>query len=158
VGLEGRIAPTDFSWYSFLFGRQRNWAEVNFWKPSAVHSVRAPEFSPFLFKLKAPHNAVCGFGYFARYSRLPDWLAWECFGEANGCEDFPAMRGRIGSIRERIEAQERNASDIGCVIVVNAIFFARDGWIRQPSDWPRQNLREMRYDLEEGEGARVWKE
>lgn len=29
--------------------------------PSDRRAFRAPEFSLFLFKLKAPHNAICGF-------------------------------------------------------------------------------------------------
>ena len=32
-----------------------------------------------MFKLRAPHNAICGFAYFAQFSRLPDWLAWVWF-------------------------------------------------------------------------------
>jgi outer membrane receptor protein involved in Fe transport len=36
--------------------------------------------SPFLFKLRAPHNAICGFAYFASFSKLPAWLAGETFG------------------------------------------------------------------------------
>src|SRR2546425_9090902 len=31
---------------------------------------------------------------FARYSRLPDWLAWETFGIANGCASLEDMRER----------------------------------------------------------------
>lgn len=67
--LIGAIAPTDFGWYDFL-NRRGSWNEVNFWTPSIHFAFQAEEFSPFLFKLKAPHNAICGFGYFARYSPL----------------------------------------------------------------------------------------
>jgi putative restriction endonuclease len=42
--------------------------------------------------------------------------------------------------------------------VLNASFFPRESWIGQPRDWPPSNLRPMRYDLEMGEGARVWAE
>src|SRR5206468_1108162 len=69
----GTIAITDFDWYSYL-SQQRSWDEVNFWKPTTTQPFRAPEFSPFFFKLKAPHRAIAGFGYFARYSELPEWL------------------------------------------------------------------------------------
>jgi hypothetical protein len=34
----------------------------------------APECSPFFFKLKAPHRATAGFGYFIRQG-LPPLLA-----------------------------------------------------------------------------------
>ena len=49
----GTIAITDFDWYSYL-SQQRSWDEVNFWKPTTTQPFRAPEFSPFFFKLKAP--------------------------------------------------------------------------------------------------------
>jgi hypothetical protein len=38
--------------------------------------------TPFLFELRAQANAIAGFGYFASFSVLPDWLAWDTFGEA----------------------------------------------------------------------------
>ena len=77
--MQGTVAVTDFGWYTHLRAHPEL-EEVNFWKPSAHRPLNAPEFSPFFFKLKAPYNAICGFGYFARFSRLPDWLAWESFG------------------------------------------------------------------------------
>jgi len=77
--LRGIIAVTDRGWFEFL-SQERGLDEVNFWKPSSRRGVRAAPFTPFLFKLRAPDNAICGFGYFARYSRLPAWLAWETFG------------------------------------------------------------------------------
>jgi hypothetical protein len=63
----GTIGIIDHGWYEFLRS-QGNLTEVNFWKPSARRGFRAPEFLPFLFKLRAPHNAICGFAYFASFS------------------------------------------------------------------------------------------
>src|SRR5438445_12549646 len=97
--LTGTVAVTDYGWYTNLL-QQPGLDEVNFWKPSATRPTRAREFSPFLFKLRAPYNAICGFGYFARYSRLPDWLAWDTFGLANGCSSLKEMRERIAKIRD----------------------------------------------------------
>ena len=97
--LQGTIAITDLGWYSFLAARPTI-SEVNFWTPSARRGFRAPQFSPFLFKLRAPHNAICGFAYFAQYSRLPDWLAWESFGEGNGCESLQAMLGKAWPVAD----------------------------------------------------------
>jgi HNH endonuclease len=152
------IAITDYDWYSFL-GQRRSWDEVNFWTPSTHWTFSAPEFSPFLFKLKAPYRAIAGFGYFARYSPLPEWLAWDCFGEANGCSSFEAMHARLEKIRRKIKAaRQTGIPQIGCIVVVNATFFDREEWIPQPTDWPESNLRPMRYDLDVGEGARVWTE
>ena len=109
--MQGVIAITDYGWYRFLSARP-SITEVNFWTPSARTGFRAEPFSPFLFKLKAPHNAVCGFAYFAQYSRLPDWLAWEAFEEGNGCESFEEMRERIREIRSRIRYDETTGSYI----------------------------------------------
>ena len=151
----GTIAITDFDWYSYL-SQQRSWDEVNFWKPTTTQPFRAPEFSPFFFKLKAPHRAIAGFGYFARYSELPEWLAWECFGTANGSASFEEMHARLERIRAKIKATpQKGILQIGCIVVVNATFFSRDEWIPQPRDWAESNLRHTVYDLDVGEGARV---
>jgi putative restriction endonuclease len=153
--MQGTIAVTDTGWYEYL--SQRALEEVNFWTPSDRRSFRAPEFSPFLFKLKAPHNAICGFAYFARWSSLPDWLAWECFGEGNGCGSLAEMRERIGAIRQRIRYQPTNApANIGCILLVQPTFFAPDDWIPQPADWHARTVTSKGYDLSVGEGHRVW--
>jgi HEPN domain-containing protein len=36
-----------------------------------------PPGAPFFFRLGAPHKAIAGYGFFARYERVPVWLAWE---------------------------------------------------------------------------------
>jgi putative restriction endonuclease len=154
----GTIAITDYDWYEFL-SQHRTWEEVNFWKPTTHWSFRAPQFSPFLFKLKAPHRAIAGFGYFVRYSVLPEWLAWDCFGTGNGCSSLEQMHARLQKIRAKIKAAPQNGiPQIGCIVVLNATFFSRDEWIPQPRDWAESNLRHTHYDLDVGEGARVWAE
>lgn len=158
MALLGWIAPTDHGWYEFLSTRTFR-EEVNFWTPSAHWTFRSDEFAPFLFKLKAPHNAIAGFGYFARYSALPDWLAWECFGEGNGCADFPTFRERLVGLRKKLGHKDAvQTATIGCIILAGVSFFPPEDWIPQPADWPKPNLRPMRYDLAVGEGARVWSE
>jgi putative restriction endonuclease len=153
--MRGTIAVTDHGWYEFLRGR--NLPEVNFWTPSDRHAFRAPEFSPFFFKLKAPHNAVCGFGYFARWASLPDWLAWDCFREGNGCQSLTEMRARIGTIRHRIRYAAASAlNNIGCIVVVEPTFFEPDEWVPQPADWHPRTVSSKAYDLMRGEGQRVW--
>jgi putative restriction endonuclease len=91
----GTIAITDEGWYRFLAARP-DVTELNFWTLSARRAFRAPSFSPFLFKLRAPHNAICGFAYFAHFSKLPDWLAWETFGSGNGSPNPSARQVRAG--------------------------------------------------------------
>lgn len=153
--MQGTVAVTDFGWYQFLSGRNR--AEVNFWTPSDRRRFHAPDFSPFFFKLKAPYNAVCGSGYFAQWSSLPDWLAWECFGEGNGCVSLSEMRERIAAIRKRIGYQApKGPSNIGCILIVQPTFFHPDAWIPQPIDWPERTVSGKAYDLDAGEGQRLW--
>ncbi len=55
-------------------------------------------------------------------------------------------------------APQKGILQIGCIVVVNATFFSRDEWIPQPRDWAESNLRHTVYDLDVGEGARVWAE
>lgn len=152
----GTIAITDEGWYKFL-AEHPEVTELNFWTPSARRSFRAPRFSPFLFKLRSPYNSICGFAYFAQFSTLPDWLAWESFGLGNGCATFEEMRSRIATIRARIRYDARTGSDeIGCIQLVSPTFFGRDQWIPQPSDWQPRTQTPVKYDLATGEGRRVW--
>jgi len=154
--LQGTVAVTDLGWYEYLRARL-DLSEVNFWKPSASRAFRSVEFSPFLFKLRAPHNAICGFGYFARYAQLPIWLAWDSFGENNGCASLADMERRLEAIRTRIGYSGTGPMDrIGCILVVEPTFFAPQDWIEQPRDWPAPTQSDKRYDLTTGEGLRVW--
>jgi putative restriction endonuclease len=154
--LLGTIAITDEGWYSFL-AQHPELSELNFWTPSARRSFRAPQFSPFLFKLRAPHNAICGFAYFVQFSVLPDWLAWESFGFGNGCVSFAEMHSRITAIRARIRYDEQSGSDqIGCIQLVSPVFFPRDACIPQPNDWKPRTQTPVKFNLSVGEGRRVW--
>ncbi len=155
--MHGTVAVTDLGWYEFLV--RRSVTEVNFWTPSDRRTFSAPEFSPFFFKLRAPHRAIAGFGYFARWSSLPAWLAWECFGEGNGCESLAALEERLSDIRARIHYVARGpVPSIGCILLVQPAFFARDAWIPQPADWHDRTVSSARYDLTTGEGRRVWEQ
>ncbi|HWH53683.1 MAG TPA: HNH endonuclease [Gemmatimonadaceae bacterium] len=153
----GTVAVTDFCWYEFLLRHQM--PEVNFWTPSDRRRFSAPEFSPFFFKLKAPHRAIAGFGYFAKWSSLPSWLAWECFGHGNGCETLGELETRLADIRTRIRHKSTSGpANIGCVLLVQPTFFPRDAWVPQPSDWHDRTVSREAYDLTVGEGLRIWKE
>jgi len=152
----GTIAITDEGWYRFC-AEHPEVTELNFWTPSARRSFRAPAFSPFLFKLRAPFNAICGFAYFAQFSILPDWLAWESFGVGNGCLSLQEMQSRISTIRSRIRYDESTGSDqIGCIQLVSPVFFPREEWIPQPADWKPRIQTPVKFDLAVGEGRRVW--
>ena len=83
------MAPTDHDWYRYLRARP-HLDEVNFWRLSGIAALRPGE--PFFFKLKSPHDAIGGFGQFARFTRLPLWMAWDVFGEENGVETASSNR------------------------------------------------------------------
>jgi putative restriction endonuclease len=157
--MEGTVAITDHGWYDFL-RQQKGVEEVNFWTPSAHFAFKGEQYSPFFFKLKAQYqHAICGFGYFAKFSRLPDWLAWDAFNTNNGCETLDAMRKRIGAIRDRIDFHsDRHRNEIGCILIIQPVFFQESEWIVGPRDWPPANLRHKKYDLTQGEGLRIWEE
>lgn len=157
--IQGWVANTHWDWFNFLRTRRTAWDEVNFWTPSDYYAFHGVPGSPFFFRLMSPRNVIGGFGYVASFSRLPEYMAWEWFGEGNGAESFARMKSRLDGIRVQNALQGRTGQkQIGCIILADVVFFSEDLWIPQPTDWGRQNLRHKRYDLREGEGYRLWNE
>ncbi|HEY3174252.1 MAG TPA: HNH endonuclease [Candidatus Polarisedimenticolia bacterium] len=155
--LRGYIANTDYDWYRFLSG-QPELDEVNFWQPSGGRAFKAiPASSPFFFKLKHPHNAIAGFGIFARYERSTVSLAWDAFGVKNGAADLDEMRRLIERHRRPGARSESGDYEIGCIMINSPVFFSPEDWIRQPSDWARNIVQGFTYDLTGGEGERIWR-
>jgi putative restriction endonuclease len=156
--MKGYIANTDYDWYTFL-KQQPGLDEVNFWQPSGGRQFKAiSKFAPFFFKLKSPHYAIAGFGYFTHFSILPAWLAWDAFGKANGAEDFGTMRARIEKYRRPEQRDPRGEYIIGCIMVAQPVFFNEPDWIPQPKDWGRETVQGATSDLTQGEGKRIWEE
>jgi putative restriction endonuclease len=154
--VDGFVAVTDPGWYERL-SRTPGPKDANFWRPSA-RAFRLDVGTPFLFKLKAPHDAIAGFGYFAGFTILPDWLAWETFGEANGVETLSALRARLASIQEGARINADPGGRIGCCLIAEAQFFPKASWVRTPSDWSPRTQTGAMYDLASGEGERLWRE
>lgn len=152
--MQGFVAVTDPGWYERL-ARTPGPKDASFWRPSA-RAFRLAAGTPFLFKLKSPHNAIAGFGYFAGFSILPDWLAWETFGEANGVESLGALRARLTSIQAGARIQADPGGRIGCCLIAEATFFPRGSWVTPPSGWSPRTQTGARYDLSHGDGLRVW--
>ena len=154
--MTGYIANTDQKWFEFLRSLVPQ-EEVNFWTPSDHYMFRGPVGSPFLFRLKAPVNMIGGFGVVAWADRMPEWLAWECFGQGNGSPSLAAMVEQIARLRASSAIQKRDTLDrIGCIILSRPVLFPPELWIPQPTDWQKSNLRYAGYDLTVGEGKRVW--
>jgi putative restriction endonuclease len=156
--MKGWIANTHHDWFDFLAQKQF-WPEVNFWNPSDYYAFRGEPGSPFFFRLTSPRSVIGGFGYVQGFARLPEWMAWECFGEGNGAPSFEVMSARLAALRTKSNIKGSGEfKQIGSIILADAVFFPREMWVRQPSDWAPQNLRYAGYSLLEGEGARVWNE
>ncbi|HEV7572175.1 MAG TPA: hypothetical protein VGQ21_11815 [Thermoanaerobaculia bacterium] len=79
--MRGFVANTDYDWFTYLRAIEPPIGEVNFWKPGSGTNFGALlPGEPLFFKLKAPYNAIAGFGYFAHFSRLPVSMVWQAFG------------------------------------------------------------------------------
>ncbi|MBM3217191.1 MAG: HNH endonuclease [Candidatus Rokubacteria bacterium] len=153
----GYIALTDPDWYSYLSTQPRV-EEVNFWQPHGGRVFRAlKRGEPFFFKLRAPHRAISGFGFFERFESLPAWLAWDCFGEMNGAPDCESMIDRIIRLRGEGEPSSRAGDfQIGCIMLSAPVFFPQSEWVTPPSNWPQAGIQQGKtYPLDSGEGRRV---
>ena len=89
------IANADFAWFSHFLHHSEPPDEVDFWQPSPHGFKAIAPGAPFFFRLGAPRKAIAGFGFFARYERVPVWLAWESFGDLNGTDTIAEMAARI---------------------------------------------------------------
>jgi len=155
--MESFVGITDFEWYSHL--RQKGFEEVNFWLPSGNNLLNPPPGAPFFFKLRASHGSqVVGFGHFAWRSRLPAWMAWDTFGEANGAATREDMLRRIGRLRKDPVIDYGGKYEIGCLLISQPTFFDRPDWVAPPRDWPANVQRGKSYSLGEGEGLRLYAE
>jgi putative restriction endonuclease len=147
------VGVTDTEWYRYLAKRE-DLNEVNFWKPSgrSFHALRPGEL--FLFKLKAPYNAIAGGGFFVRYLRLPLPLAWDVFGPANGAPSLTEMRRQIA--RYQAAAMSHEAHEIGCIVLAEPFFLTQDQWIPAPDTYARNVMAGKQYHTEDGDGARLY--
>lgn len=155
-GVDGFVAVTHPRWFDRL-AREPGRKDANFWRPS-TRAFRLAVGTPFFFKLKAPEHAIGGFGFFAGFSILPDWLAWDTFGEANGVDDLDGLRKRLRSVQEEARIEADAGGRIGCCLIAEAHFFRREAWITPPSDWSPRTQTGARYELLHGEGQRIWRQ
>jgi putative restriction endonuclease len=145
------VGVTDNQWFKYLSETRPD--EVNFWQPSATPPFTgAPIGLPFLFKLKRPYNHIAGGGFFVTYSRLPLSLAWEVFGQKNGCSSIDELRELINPLT----AAHRNDDDIGCTVLANPFFLDKRVWIVDPPGWSPNIVRGKMYDTVANEGSEIW--
>jgi putative restriction endonuclease len=152
------VAATDPKWFEFLSSRP-NIDEVNFWMPNPWGGrfgvLRSGE--PLLFKLRRPHNAVAGGGFFEHYTELPISLAWEAFGEKNGALSLEEVRSSIAALR-RTRPRPHEDYTIGCILLVEPFFWPARDWIPVPESWSPTIVRGRGYDLQEAEGRHLWEQ
>jgi len=150
------VGVTDFDWYTQLASRP-DLDEVNFWQPGGNRVFRALEPGElFLFKLHAPHNAICGGGLFAHATLLPVSLAWESFEVANGVSTLVEMRSRIAHYR-RTAPKLHEDPTIGCILLEQPFFLPPEWWIPVPPDWHPNIVQGKNYDLLGDAGRALWR-
>jgi len=148
------VGVTDNGWFEFLDEQRPD--EVNFWRPKNVNQFRAiDEGGLFLFKLHSPLNFIAGGAFFLRHTILPLSLAWDAFGEKNGVPDFSSFQTAI----DRIRKDGQKNPMIGCTLLCNPFFFAREHWIPVPEDWKGNLVQGRTYESRDGSfGENLWRE
>lgn len=144
------VAVTDPVWLRRL--RSTESREVNFWQPRPA-ALRQEEGTPWIFKVRG-RDTVAGYGFFSYYTIMPVGVAWETFGLANGVENFTEMTRRIADLRHGVHATD----SVGCVVLSEITILPEHAYITAPRTWKRNTVRGEYYDLDQGEGARMWTE
>lgn len=142
------VGTTDNEWFNYLAALQPD--EVNFWQPSSrAPFTGLPPGTPFLFKVKAPHNHLAGGGYFLRYETLPLSVAWDAFGPKNGSDTFTGFARMIRAL-----ASKDSAADpvIGCTMLGAPFFLPRAEWLPAPASWSRNIVVGKTYDSASEDG------
>lgn len=158
--MKGYVANTDYDWFRFLRATEPPVDEINFWRPGETSFAALQPGEPLFFKLKSPHNAIAGLGFFAHYSRLPLSIVWDVYGEANGAATFREMHDRLLRLRSSFDQSVDPKRDfsIGCILLAQPVFFRDGDWVRMPDDFAKNIVAGKSYDLTSGEGARIWNE
>jgi putative restriction endonuclease len=148
------VGVTDEQWFNRLSLLKPD--EVNFWQPSGGRKFAAlAPGEPFLFKLHSPKNFIVGGGHFVRHSPLPASLAWDAFGEKNGVASYRELLSRVRRYRKDDDSVD---PVIGCNVLAEPFFFARDQWIPVPTSWAPNIVQGKTYDSMTSEGAALWRE
>lgn len=149
------VGVTHKPWFDYLSGQQPS--EVNFWQPSGSGQFKALEPGDlFLFKLKAPWNAIAGGAVFEHASLAPLSLAWEAFGQANGNASLQEMRSTIARLRRSGPISQREDPIIGCRILTQPFFWPSDLWIPTPSNFSANTVVGRGYSTHESVGLALW--
>lgn len=146
------VGVTNPGWFKYLSNLQPE--DVNFWQPGGKTPFKVLSAgAPFLFKLKSPYNLIAGVGFFSSQTFLPLSVAWDAFGNRNGCESFEDLRKVI--LNHRQDWYNSNPT-IGCIVLTNPIFFKEEDWIPAPANWSNSIVQGKSYETSEFIGESVW--
>jgi len=154
------LGVTDNNWYRFLAQKnaQQGIEDINFWQPSGRTSFKVlVPGEPFLFKLKSPLNAIGGVAFFASHSILPLEVAWDIFQERNGVASYITFRNTIRNYRDHRNPFDQNPN-VGCIVLTDPIFFAREDWIPTPNNWGKSIVQGKSYTTDDTIGATLWQQ
>ncbi len=147
------VGVTDLDWFNFL--REREFQEVNFWKPGGNQPFAAlQDYELFLFKLHSPNNFIVGGGFYINFQFLPISVAWNFFGEANGTANLQQLRDR----RNHYYRGKDNNPDplIGCITLTSPFYFEQIDWIPVPSNWKPNIVQGRGYSTDDQDGTYLY--
>lgn len=126
------IALTDWPWFRHLqsLSDRGKLDEANFWQPRGQRAPALRPGDPFILRLKSPHSAIAGFGFYASHCVLPLADAWTTFGDRNGDATWEAFRQRIVSFRAgKMTPNEIETRKLGCIALVHLTLWPQERWI-----------------------------
>ncbi|MDM8000923.1 MAG: HNH endonuclease [Dehalococcoidia bacterium] len=145
------VGVTDNQWFKYHWETRPD--EVNFWQPTPKPPfTAAPRGLPFLFKLRSPYNHIVGGGFYVTYSHLPLKLAWDTFGDKNGCATFAEFRDLINALRPGTRMDD----EIGCTVLANLFYLDENAWIENPPAFAPNIMRGKMYDTNDAAGGAIW--
>lgn len=151
---------TDKAWFDFLAARADGGYldEVNFWSPRSTKPMKRMALGePVFFRLKAPVNAIAGYGFFAHFAALDLEVAWQCFGWKNGDPDRRRFLDRIGRYRRvDLHAVGTARAAIGCTILRSVQLWPEERWIPwgEAAGWAR-NIVQGKTEMDSARGTRL---
>ncbi len=160
--MEFYVGVTENRWFEFL--SHQHFSEVNFWRPTSTRFQAILPGSPFLLKLHKPHNVIAGVGFFGGFSQVNLGMAWDCFGQANGYQDFQHFAESALRMKRRIRPQDAphglGAEDleIGNIILFDPVFFAESDWISVDDFWQDCIVQGKKYSTQDPLGLKIWKQ
>ncbi len=141
------VVPTNKDWFDYLSGQAVNGVvdEANFWSPKALRPMKHfRPGDPVFLKLKAPLNAIVGYGFFAHFFVPELQEAWQLFGCKNGFESAEAFF-RFMFEEKGLDPHSESAyrAPVASTILSHVRFWPRERWLPwgEAEGWKRNVVR-----------------